>query len=134
MTDELSLDELLKLGGKVEEWKKKCECFSRENVYTGTYQDISVEVVFNDRLVHDPVFSISAYCDKVVLGKSEYVKGHFEPSVGDPRVEKFYVNIDNMLYQQTGERISELQEKQKKLLKQGQKKLLEHVRQLIKEK
>ncbi len=132
MTDKLSLDELLKLGKKVKEWENQSEFLSRETVYTGTYQNISVEVSKNDRLVHDPVFSIFAYCAKVVLGESEYVKGDREPSVGDPRVEKFYLHIDKTLYQQAGARISELQKKQKKMLEQGPQKLLEHVRSMLK--
>ncbi len=136
MTDELSLDELLKLGKKVKEWRYGHNCFNNEFTYTGTYQDISVQVSKDSRLGDcDPIFCISAFCFRVELGVSEYKTKTFSgPNVGDPRVEVFYKRIYEMHYQQAGARIRELQEKQKKLLKQGQRKLLEHVRQLMKEK
>lgn len=136
MTDQLSLDELLELGKKVKEWEHQSPHFTNEIIYTGTHQDISVEILTDSKYGdYDPIFRISAFCVRVELGVSKYKTKTFSgPNVGDPRVKAFYEHIDKMHYQQANSRERELQEKQKKLLEQGSRKLLEHVRQLIKEK
>ena len=132
MTDKLSLDELMELGGRVKEWERQSDCFTNEIIYTGTHQDISVQVLTDSKVGdHDPIFCISAYCLSVEFGKSEYrTKTFYGPSVGDPRVKTFYEHINEMYYQQANARERELHKKQRKLL--NQQKLLEHVRRMLK--
>jgi len=90
MTDQLSLDELLKLGNKVKEWKISR---IREGLrYEGNYEgiDFRTDLAPSNWMEHF-VYKISARLEKTELGK--YERDTYEENKSNTEIEAFFHSV-----------------------------------------
>ncbi len=146
MTDQLSLDELLKLGKKVKEWSRNSDVVDASlgklsdlddpglnyTKYSGLYNGIII-TAFHGCALGTTVYRISASCRHVKLGESKRYR-HAVPKKfkGDEKVYLFYESVETAYCKQFEMKQREIDKEQNKLLKKGPQELLRYVKRMLK--
>ncbi len=110
MTDELSLEQLLRRGNKVRQWKQEERSVNSQS-FLGICRGITVRS-YGFAYACKDVYGISAHLDKIELSREQYVEDRYgdELPQGNPQIKGFYESIRSK-YEKQVEREAEKRKK-----------------------